>query len=104
MRKQTSRKRPRDSMARSANIELGAQVQCPIVGIGASAGGLEAFKQLFEMVPTDTGMAFVLIQHLDPSHTSFLSTALAVTTKMPVAEVEDGTRAEPNHVYVIPPN
>ncbi|MEG4348536.1 CheR family methyltransferase [Microcoleus sp. LAD1_D3] len=76
----------------------------PIVGIAASAGGLEAFTGLLSHLPTDTGMAFVLIQHLAPDHKSLLSEILARTTEMPVNEVEDGVAVEPNQVYVIPPN
>jgi two-component system, chemotaxis family, CheB/CheR fusion protein len=76
----------------------------PIVGIAASAGGLEAFTQLLRHLPTDTGMAFVLIQHLDPNHKSLLSEILAKTTPMPVTEVQDGASVEPNSVYIIPPN
>ncbi len=81
-----------------------AGAQFPIVGIGASAGGLEAFTQLLSHLPSDTGMAFVLIQHLAPHHKSLLSELLAKTTSMPVSEVQDGTIVEPNQVYVIPPN
>ena len=73
-----------------------------IVGIGASAGGLEAFTELLSHLPVDTGMAFVLIQHLDPTHESHLTELLAKASKMPVSEVKGGTRAEANHVYVIP--
>jgi two-component system, chemotaxis family, CheB/CheR fusion protein len=76
----------------------------PIVGIAASAGGLEAFTQLLTHLPSDTGMAFVLIQHLDPDRKSLLSEILARTTQMPVNEVQDGVAVEPNQVYVIPPN
>ncbi len=76
----------------------------PIVGIGASAGGLEAFSELLRALPTDTGMAFVLVQHLSPSHASQLADILSRTTTMPVTEVEDEPRVQPNHVYVIPPN
>jgi two-component system CheB/CheR fusion protein len=76
----------------------------PVVGIGASAGGLEAFTQLLKHLPSDTDMAFVLIQHLDPTHTSFLCEALAKATAMPVSEAVDGQLVEPNHVYVISPN
>ncbi|MGH9685525.1 MAG: chemotaxis protein CheB [Candidatus Acidiferrales bacterium] len=75
-----------------------------IVAVGASAGGLEAFTQLLHSLPNDTGMAFVLIQHLDPKHHSALSELLAKQTGMTVAEAKNGTRVEPNHVYVIPPN
>jgi two-component system CheB/CheR fusion protein len=76
----------------------------PIVGIGASAGGLEAFDQFFTHMPPDSGMAFVLIQHLDPKHKSILSELVRRYTRMPVREVEDGMSVEPNSVYVIPPN
>ena len=76
----------------------------PIVGIGASAGGLEAFHELLHALPRDTGMAFVLVQHLDPDHESILARLLAKATSLPVNEVKDGVIVEPNHVYVIPPN
>jgi two-component system CheB/CheR fusion protein len=76
----------------------------PIVGIAASAGGLEAFTQLLNHLPIDTGMAFVLIQHLDPNQKSLLSEILGKATQMPVREVQDGMFVEPNQVYVIPPN
>src|SRR5438094_10503786 len=76
----------------------------PIVGIGASAGGLEAFTQLLGSIPANTGMAFVLIQHLDPTHPSLLPQALSKATKMPVHEIQDGATLGPDHVYVIAPN
>jgi two-component system, chemotaxis family, CheB/CheR fusion protein len=76
----------------------------PIVGIVASAGGLEAFTELLCHLPTDTGMAFVLIQHLDPNYKSLLTEILATKTQMPVSQVLDGTTVEPNQVYIIPPN
>lgn len=76
----------------------------PIVGVGASAGGLEAFTQLLQNLPVDTGMAFVLVQHLDPDHESALTQILGKTTAMKVQEVHHGMRAEPNQVYVIPPD
>jgi two-component system CheB/CheR fusion protein len=76
----------------------------PIVGIGASAGGLEAFSELLRHLPEQTGMAFVLVQHLDPKHGSDLREILARTTKIPVQEVIDGAVVEPDHIYVIPPN
>ncbi|MFL5349259.1 MAG: chemotaxis protein CheB [Hyalangium sp.] len=76
----------------------------PIVGVGASAGGLEAFTQLLEHLPPDSGMSFVFIQHLSPTHISLLSQALAKATQMPVAEATHGVRVEPNHIYVIPPS
>lgn len=75
-----------------------------IAAIGASAGGIEAFTELMRNLPADTGIAFVMIQHLDPKHQSILTELLARVTKMPVHEVTDKLRIEPNHVYVIPPN
>jgi two-component system CheB/CheR fusion protein len=76
----------------------------PIVGIGASAGGLEAFSELLHHLPEKTGMAFVLVQHLDPKHESALPEILGRTTKLPVTEVIDGVLVQPDHVYVIPAN
>ncbi|TCV85403.1 chemotaxis protein CheB [Sulfurirhabdus autotrophica] len=76
----------------------------PIVGVGASAGGLEAFSKLLQSLHPKTGMAYVLVQHLDPHHASALTELLSRETIMPVAEVEDGTVIAPDHVYVIPPN
>ena len=76
----------------------------PIVGIGASAGGLEAFEAFFRACPPDTGLAFVLIPHLDPGHVSLLTEILQRCTTMPVVEAHDQTKVEANHVYVIPPN
>ena len=75
----------------------------PIVGIGASAGGLEALRQFLSHLPADTGMAFVIVQHLDPTHQSMLPEILARATSMPVQEVADNARVEPQRVYVIPP-
>ncbi|PSB54632.1 chemotaxis protein CheB [Chamaesiphon polymorphus] len=93
-----------DKSADSRQEGLENGIMCPIVGIGASAGGLEAFTQLLAHLPTDTGMAFVLIQHLDPTHASFLTDLLAKTTAMPVVEVRDGVEVMPDRVYIIPPN
>jgi two-component system CheB/CheR fusion protein len=76
----------------------------PIVGIGASAGGLEAFSALLARLPADTGMGFVLVQHLDPDHESALAKLLGRATSLPVHEVTDRLRVEPDQVYVIPPN
>jgi len=76
----------------------------PVAGVGASAGGLEAFTALLTALPADTGIAYVLVQHMDPTHPSMLPKLLAKTTAMPVDEVSDGMAVEPNHVYVIPPN
>jgi two-component system, chemotaxis family, CheB/CheR fusion protein len=76
----------------------------PVVGVGASAGGLEAFSQLLAHLPDDTGMAFVLVQHLDPKHASKLSDLLAKSTRMPVLNAAHGLKVQPGRVYVIPPN
>jgi two-component system CheB/CheR fusion protein len=76
----------------------------PIVGVGASAGGLEAFSQLLENLPPDTGLAFVFIQHLDPGHASLLGALITRKTAMPVLEAKDGLALEADHVYVIAPN
>src|SRR5437667_7977709 len=76
----------------------------PIVGIGASAGGLEAFLQLLTHLPATTGMAYVFVQHLDPSHESLLPALLARVTTMPVREVRNVVVVCPNQVYVITPN
>lgn len=76
----------------------------PVVGIGASAGGLEAFSQLLSYLPPKTGMAFVMIQHMPANEESRLSRILARATQMAVHEVKDGMKIAPNQVYVIPPN
>ena len=67
----------------------------PIVGIGASAGGLEAFTELLKHLPLDTGMGFVLVQHLAPQHESMLTEVLSRATRLPVAEVAEGMEAQP---------
>jgi two-component system CheB/CheR fusion protein len=74
-----------------------------VVGVGASAGGLEAFTTLLENLPTDTGMAFVLVQHMAPRPRSLLPEILARVTRMPVIEIKDGQKVKPNHVYIGPP-
>jgi two-component system CheB/CheR fusion protein len=76
----------------------------PVVGIGASAGGLETFIELMQALPEHTGMAFVLVQHLDPRYDSKLADLLAKVTRMPVIEAAHGLAVQPDHVYVIAPN
>jgi two-component system CheB/CheR fusion protein len=76
----------------------------PIVGIGASAGGLEALQQLFTDMPADTGMAFIIVPHLDPTHESIMPELLSKCTSMPVATATDGVNVRPNSIYVIPQN
>jgi two-component system CheB/CheR fusion protein len=86
------------------NAEKARVGNFPIIGIGASAGGLEAFELFFKTMPADSGMAFVLIPHLDPGHASMLSDILQRNTTMPVHEAQDLIPIEANHVYIIPPN
>ena len=81
-----------------------ANAEFTVVGIGASAGGLEALRELLGSLATDTGMAFVIISHLSPEHKSALVEILQKNTKMPVLEVYEDTHLEPDHVYVISPN
>jgi two-component system CheB/CheR fusion protein len=76
----------------------------PIVGIGASAGGLEALQQFFTNVPSDCNMAFVVIQHLAPDHKGILPELIQRITMMTVVQVTDNLHVRPDHVYVIPPN
>ncbi len=76
----------------------------PVVGIGASAGGLDAFKKLLKAIPEDSGMAYVLVQHLDPSHESLLQELLQKVTRIPVLEIADDIKVQPDHIYIIPSN
>jgi two-component system CheB/CheR fusion protein len=75
-----------------------------IIGLGASAGGLDAFKSFLSKMPPQSGFAFVLVQHLDPQHKSLLSELLGKQTEMPVTQAEDGMAVVADHVFVIPPN
>ena len=76
----------------------------PVVGVGASAGGLEAFKRLVRSIPGNSGMAYILVQHLEPTHESMLMDILQKVTTIPVREVVNNVRVEPDHIYVIPSN
>src|SRR3954469_25358362 len=86
----------------SASEPSFVHIECPVVGIGASAGGLEAFTRLLEHLPVTTGMAYVFVQHLDPTHASLLPDLLARVTTMPVREITNGMPVKPNQVYVLP--
>ncbi|MDN5872750.1 MAG: chemotaxis protein CheR, partial [Nitrococcus sp.] len=99
----TRKRTPRASPA-TADETQDAGKAFPIVGIGASAGGLEAITELLKHLPADTGMAFVLVQHLDPQHESALTEILSRATALPVCEITDERRVEADHVYVITPN
>ena len=81
-----------------------ASAPFPIVGIGASAGGLEALELFLSRVPKDSGLAFVIVQHLDPTREGIMPELLQRTTDMKVVQVKDRTKVQPDHVYVIPPN
>src|SRR6185436_9690223 len=76
----------------------------PVVGVGASAGGLDAFKKLLKAIPEDSGMAYILVQHLDPAHESILVDLLQKVTKIPVQEITNNVQVAPNHIYIIPSN
>ena len=80
-----------------------AALPYPVVGIGASAGGLQAFQELLENLPEQTGMAYVLISHLAPDKPSYLTEILSRHTAMPVRSIEEGVRPEPDQVYILPP-
>ena len=80
-----------------------AQSPVPIVAIGASAGGLDAMARLLDAMPVDTGMAFLLVQHLDPHHPSQLADLLATHTAMPVTEAAEGMGIAPDAIYICPP-
>jgi len=85
-------------------LQNSKSVRFPIAGIGASAGGLEALEQFFGNVPLNSGIAYVVIQHLDPSHVGIMPELLQRVTQMKVLQATDHLKVQPNHVYVIPPN
>ena len=93
-----------DKASHPEKNDLNKANEFPIVAIGASAGGLEAFEQFFGNMPKDNGMAFVVIQHLDPTHTSMMPELLQRITTMKVFQAADRLKVKPNCIYVIPPN
>ncbi len=95
--------REMDRMAQPVDAEQPPRLPFPVVGIGASAGGLEAVSDLLDAMRPDGGMAFVLVQHLSPDRESMMAELLSRHTAMPVSQVEDGMAVEPDHVYVIRP-
>ena len=95
---------PRNAAQPVPKTEGKKEAAFPVVGIGASAGGLEAFEAFFSEMPPDSGMAFVLVAHLDPTHVSLLPELLQKRTRMTVYQAQDGMKVRPNAVYVIPPN
>jgi two-component system, chemotaxis family, CheB/CheR fusion protein len=76
----------------------------PVVGVGASAGGLEAFKRLIKALPENPGIALILVQHLEPTHESMLTELLQKVSRIPIQEITDNVVVESNHIYIIPPN
>ncbi len=109
IRKDTNGAKPQSLVALVSPVTLAGNSNSPdallrIVGIGASAGGLEAFERFFRACPVDTGMAFVLVSHLDPNHESLLTEILQRSTAMLVVEALDQIAIVSNHIYVIPPN
>jgi len=92
-----------DRLAEPVDVEQPPRLAFPVVGIGGSAGGIEAFGEFFKAMPADAGMAFVVILHLPPDRESLLADILSKRTSMPVAEVKDGLAVEADHVYVIAP-
>ncbi len=103
---QKAKKQSTDSTAEQPGETDSAvqKIHFPIIGIGASAGGLEALESFLSNVPTDSGMAFVIVQHLDPTHKGILVELLQRATPMPVRQVTDRMGLQPDCVYVIPPN
>src|SRR5437763_16039174 len=106
------RGRPMDDVTQAGGEEPAGEVEqeaqpagsppCPVVAVGASAGGLEAFQELFRHMPADTGCAFVVIQHLSPRHETLIPELLAPLTRMPARTVEDETVVHANHVSAMP--
>jgi len=95
--------RKKKTLPEKETVSKHTKASFPIIGIGASAGGLEAFELFFKTMPAESGMAFVLVPHLDPGHASMLSEILQRITTMPVHEAQDQIPIQPNHVYIIPP-
>src|SRR6185437_7348377 len=89
--------------AHNADMHLRSDLKFPVVGLGASAGGVVALKRFLENMPKDNGMTFVVILHLSPKHESMADKVLQTTTRMPVTQVSEATPLERNHVYVISP-
>ncbi len=80
------------------------QEKFPLVGVGASAGGIDSFKKFLKAVPPNSGMAYILVQHLSASHESILPEILSRSTTIPVQSITDDCEVEPDHIYVIPEN
>jgi two-component system, chemotaxis family, CheB/CheR fusion protein len=103
MAKAKTNKRTQKANIDTANIKP-TKEEFLIVGLGASAGGIQAFKEFFQHVPPKSGIAYVVILHLSPDHDSRLAQVIQTTTQMPVTQVMEKVAVEPDHVYVVPPN
>lgn len=99
----TSRLEPTGRSVKTGSLQT-TPAQFPIVGIGCSAGGLEALEAFFSRVTADCDMAFVVIQHLDPRHPSTLAELIARAARLPVKTARNRMKVRPGHIYVIPPN
>jgi len=106
--KRTDKEKPGETkiskVSKTKKVDTSENADFPIVGIGASAGGLEALEQFFSNTPKNCGMAFVVIQHLDPNHVGIMPELLQRITPMKVFQATDSHKIQPNCVYVIPPN
>ena len=94
----------RGELQKAGRDRNGKKYPCPVVAIGASAGGLEAFQTFFRAMPAETGMAFVLVQHLSPRHETLMPELVAQHTSLPVHLVENEMLIDVDCVYVIPPD
>src|SRR5438874_6876178 len=97
-------RKPNKGRRSTASLRPRRGGRCPIVALGASAGGLDAFQRFFSNLPAGNGMAFILVPHLDAHHKSAMVDLLSAYAAMPVVEVADRVPVEPDRVYVIPPN
>jgi two-component system, chemotaxis family, CheB/CheR fusion protein len=104
VKKNTDKVKKETGIAKPTKQHLSTSLSFPVVGIGASAGGLEALEQFFTNLPKDSGMAFVIIQHLDPTRKDILPELLQRTTTMKVIQATDKLKIKPDCLYVIPPN
>ena len=95
---------PRKKATAKKRRQSGNKKPTGVVGLGASAGGVAVLRQFFEQMPANSGLAFVVVMHLSPEHESNLAAIIQTTTSMPVLQVQDEVKVQPNRVYVIPPN
>jgi two-component system, chemotaxis family, CheB/CheR fusion protein len=102
--KKTSGKKPSSLAKKNSGTKGPEKQRIPVVGMGASAGGLQALEAFFDNMPEDANIAFVVVTHLDPTHASMMPELVQRHTKMKVLQVKDGMTIAPNHVYVIPPD